>query len=402
MNIGRKSNNELLFINFNQDFSCVSVGTRHGYRIYNCDPIGKCYGQTQGGIGIVEMLFCTSLVALVGAGEQPAFSPRRLHITNTKRQSTICELTFVTAILAVKLNRKRLVVILEEHIYIYDISNMRLLRTIDTSPNPNALCALSPSSDNCYLAYPPNASGAAGELLLFDAINLQAIHILQAHKSPLSCIAFNYDGTMVATASDKGTIIRVFSVPTGDKVFQFRRGTYPARIYSISFNLEATLLCVSSATDTVHVFKLITEQEQAAAAEAKQRRSSGSGSGSRKNSVINSFTVTDKSSDCRKSPLVSAAGSVGSYFLPDMLTEMWEPSRDFCFAKLPSGSKGSPNICAISSLTPATLAVVTAEGWFYQYAVDLENGGECNLVKEFPILENEAGQAGPANTEGSA
>ena len=30
------------------------------------------------------MLFCTSLVALVGAGEQPTFSPRHLQIINTK------------------------------------------------------------------------------------------------------------------------------------------------------------------------------------------------------------------------------------------------------------------------------------------------------------------------------
>lgn len=37
-----------------------------------------------GGTGIVEMLFCTSLVALVGAGEHPAFSPRQLQIINTK------------------------------------------------------------------------------------------------------------------------------------------------------------------------------------------------------------------------------------------------------------------------------------------------------------------------------
>ncbi|TPX73008.1 hypothetical protein SpCBS45565_g00338 [Spizellomyces sp. 'palustris'] len=326
----------------------------------------------EGGIGIVEMLFCTSLVALVGAGEQPAFSPRRLQITNTKRQSTICELTFVTAILAVKLNRKRLVVVLEEHIYIYDISNMKLLHTIDTSPNPNALCALSPSSDNCYLAYPPNTSGAAGELLIFDAINLQAINILQAHKSPLSCIAFNYDGTMVATASDKGTVIRVFAVPTGQKLFQFRRGTYPARIYSISFNLDNTLLCVSSATDTVHVFKLVSEEEREAAAQMERRHSSGQ----RKNSMISSL----------KAPIATVAGSVGSYFLPDMLTEMWEPTRDFCFAKLPSTSKGAQNICAISE---QILMVVTAEGYFYQYKINSEDGGECTLVKEYPLLEGE-------------
>jgi autophagy-related protein 18 len=40
-------------------------------------------------------------------------------------------------VLGVKLNRRRLVVVLEEHIYIYDISNMKLIFTIDTSPNPN-------------------------------------------------------------------------------------------------------------------------------------------------------------------------------------------------------------------------------------------------------------------------
>lgn len=89
-----------------------------------------------GGISIVEMLFCTSLVALVGIGDQPAMSPRRLQIVNTKRDSVICELTFPTAVIAVKMNRKRLVVVLEEHIHVYNISNMKLLHSIETSPNP--------------------------------------------------------------------------------------------------------------------------------------------------------------------------------------------------------------------------------------------------------------------------
>ncbi|CAO3627696.1 unnamed protein product [Cunninghamella blakesleeana] len=102
MNVTDKTNNELLFLNFNQDFSCISVGTKSGYRIYNCDPFGKCYSKAESGTGIVEMLFCTSLVALAGAGEQPTFSTRQLRIINTKRQSTICELSFPTSILAVK------------------------------------------------------------------------------------------------------------------------------------------------------------------------------------------------------------------------------------------------------------------------------------------------------------
>jgi autophagy-related protein 18 len=56
----------------------------------------------------------------------------------------ICELLFPSSILAVKLNRKSLVIVLEMEIYIYDISNMRLLHVIETTPNPegpSALCA---------------------------------------------------------------------------------------------------------------------------------------------------------------------------------------------------------------------------------------------------------------------
>ena len=40
-------------------------------------------------------------------------------------------------ILAVRLNRKRLVVVLEDQIYLYDISNMNLLATIESAPNLN-------------------------------------------------------------------------------------------------------------------------------------------------------------------------------------------------------------------------------------------------------------------------
>jgi autophagy-related protein 18 len=65
------------FVTFNQDFSCLAVGTRTGYRIYNCEPFGKVYEQKEGDISIIEMLFATSLVALI-------LSPRRLVITNTK------------------------------------------------------------------------------------------------------------------------------------------------------------------------------------------------------------------------------------------------------------------------------------------------------------------------------
>lgn len=114
------------------------------------------------------MLFCTSLLALVGAADNPQSSPRKLQIVNTKvrrhcafvyarfvalpltlhlpnqRQSLICELLFPSTILAAKLNRKTLVIVLEVEIYIYDIANMRLLHVIETTPNPEGTSRLPP------------------------------------------------------------------------------------------------------------------------------------------------------------------------------------------------------------------------------------------------------------------
>lgn len=93
-------------------------------------------------------------------------------------------------------------------------------------------------------------------MLLFDTRTLTVVNVIQAHKSPISHLAINSTGTLLATASDKGTVIRVFSIPGAEKLYQFRRGTRESKIHSISFNAVSTLLAVSSATDTVHIFKL--------------------------------------------------------------------------------------------------------------------------------------------------
>lgn len=67
----------LNFVTFNQDHSCLAVGTSKGFRIYHTDPFSKIFSSDEGNIAIIEMLFSTSLVALI-------LSPRRLIIQNTK------------------------------------------------------------------------------------------------------------------------------------------------------------------------------------------------------------------------------------------------------------------------------------------------------------------------------
>lgn len=366
------------------------------------------------------MLFCTSLVALVGAAEnQPSNSPRKLQIVNTKRQSTICELIFPTSVLAVKMNRKRLIVVLENEIYIYDISTMKLLHTIETGPNPNAVCALSSSSERSYLAYPspaPSASSTplsssaipapppaptAGDVLLFDTISLTALNVIQAHKTPIASLALNSTGTMLATASDKGTVVRVFSVPDAKKLWQFRRGSSSARIFSINFNLMSTLLAVSSDTSTIHIYRLANSHkgggggkdgkdvDDAGAEEARSPTPSETPSASSPPLAagkLDSHSSAASSLRRRSYHLgKSFVGGVGGY-LPKSVSEMWEPQRDFAFIKL-RGNHGR-TVVAMSATVPQVM-VISSEGLFQAYNIDLENGGECSLMKEFALLGSE-------------
>ena len=69
-------------------------------------------------------------------------------------------------------------------------------------------------------------------------------------------LAINSDGKFVATASETGTLIRVFSLESLDLIYEFRRGSQQANIYDISFNMDSTMLACCSNNGTVHFFQL--------------------------------------------------------------------------------------------------------------------------------------------------
>lgn len=60
----------------------------------------------------------------------------------TQSQSLSCELLFPSPILAVRLNRSRLVVVVEIEIFIYDLSTKRLLCSYETNENPKGKCQI--------------------------------------------------------------------------------------------------------------------------------------------------------------------------------------------------------------------------------------------------------------------
>lgn len=54
---------------------------------------------------------------------------------------------------------------------------------------------------------------------------------IPAHRNELGCLALNQQGTRIATASHKGTLIRVWDSTSKNLLVELRRGSDPATVY---------------------------------------------------------------------------------------------------------------------------------------------------------------------------
>uniref|UniRef100_A0A668UQG1 Uncharacterized protein n=1 Tax=Oreochromis aureus TaxID=47969 RepID=A0A668UQG1_OREAU len=172
-----------------------------GVRIYNVEPLmekGHLDHEQVGSVALCSMLHRSNLLAIIGGGVNPKFS---------------------------------------------EISG---------------LCDLCPSLEKQLLVFPGHKCGS---LQLVDLSNTKpgtssAPFTINAHQSEIACVALNQPGSVAASASRKGTLIRLFDTTTRDKLVELRRGTDPATLYCINFSHDSSFLCASSDKGTVHIFAL--------------------------------------------------------------------------------------------------------------------------------------------------
>lgn len=90
-----------------------------------------------------------------------------------------------------------------------------------------------------------------------------SVSIIVAHTTALSSLATTPSGSLLATASATGTLVRVWN-PISSRLFkELRRGTDSAEIFGIAFRSDGGAVCVSSDKGTVHVWDLnLTKEEQ--------------------------------------------------------------------------------------------------------------------------------------------
>ena len=266
--------NSYLTFNAHQDlFICC---TTSGFAIYHADPFSETVRRDvpdSDGCLYAELLERTNFVAIVTRRR-----PDVVLIWDDSRCKVVVrlDLSAVGGLRGVRLRRDRIVVVLANQVMVYSFAARPiLLQSYETADNNDGLCAVS-TGDVCVLAFPgrrsgylqtvdlgtspqPTANSDSGNDDSANALDARSksrprIHILQAHNESLARIAISRDGTLVATASRHGTLVRLWSTVDGGQISELRRGADRAEICSLAFAPTSTMLAVSSDKGTIHVF----------------------------------------------------------------------------------------------------------------------------------------------------
>uniref|UniRef100_A0A5B7B8B4 Putative WD repeat domain phosphoinositide-interacting protein 3 n=1 Tax=Davidia involucrata TaxID=16924 RepID=A0A5B7B8B4_DAVIN len=350
---------ELLSVSWNQDYGCFAAGTNRGFRIYNCDPFKETFRRDlkSGGFGIVEMLFRCNILALVGGKANSQYPPNKVIIWDDHQSRCIGEFSFRSEVRAVKLKQDQIVIVLEHKIYVYNFMDLKLLHQIETLANPRGLCCLSHHSNTSVLACPGLQPGQ----VRIEHFGLNMTKLINAHDSQIACLTLTLDGLLLATASSRGTLIRIFNTMDGTRLQEVRRGVDKADIYSIALSPNVQWLAVSSDKSTVHIFSL-------------RVRVVGEDSSTRSSAAQNQALFYQNSSSSLValiSPSTGANPSSSLSFMKGVLPKYFSSEWSFAQFHIPEYTQF---IAAFGSQN--TVIIVGMDGSFYRCSFDSVNGGE--------------------------
>jgi len=169
----------------------------------------------------------------------------------------------------------------------------------------------------------------------------------------------NNDGSLLATTSEKGKIIRIFRTEDGEYLHELRRGSDKAEIYSISFNYNSKLIACSSSKSTIHVFSL-------SKLEVKRKENKG---------LEKSLSLPENSKSDILMNLHDATRNTTSFF---SIFKGIVPyfSSEWSFAQFKMTD--SKPICSFIAETNR-ISVVTNASKLYEISFDLKRGGYCKI-----------------------
>ena len=252
----------------------------------------------------------------------------------------------------------RLFVVCENKIFVFTFPTFENIDIIDTFQNPQGVIAISANTEETIIAYPDKSKG----YVRIKSYSSQKpdTSLLNAHESQIACLSINYDGSLLVTASDKGTLLRLFKIDDGTLVQELRRGTENATIYSIAFDPQSKFLACTSDRGTIHIFTLANANKNIKEALIPPSESHGD----------HEFEGLGSEPKNKKSIL----GKITNFF--NMKKNYFDSEWSFAQFRI----QDSQAICSFGDNN--LIVVIGNSGRYYQASFDPKVGGECTKVLE--------------------
>ncbi len=367
--------NEILYINFNQDGTCMAIGTENGFKIININPfLDLYYKDLKGGIGIIEMLNKSNIIGLVGGGKKPKYQLNHLILYDVENDKEISKIKVKKKILNMKLRENKIYIVNIDKIFVFDFNSLNLIDILETK-NRKGLISICYKED--IIAYPDTNHEGTVKIKYNDQCKE---YTLKAHKTPLNCIQLNQDGTMIGTCSLKGTLIRVYNISNSQLIREVRRGAESANVNCISFDISKKYFLVASDRKTIHLFFLLNnyvnnnENQINDNTNTTQSNSVGEEINNSSNSMSNNEDLKKKNHQTEFDNKKSIFGGMSNFFNVGKryFTSEWS------FSKFKINS-----LISIAIFGPDnSIFVSTYDGKYYQASFDPLIGGECIKIQE--------------------
>lgn len=243
---------------FNQDFSMFSMATERGFKIYPTYPNSEYYEKNlHGGLSKCEMNYNSNLLALVGGGKLPKYNNKKVVIYNDEEERIECEFKFTTKVINVKFKDNLLFIVCEKKIFVFDVETSQNIDSFETTNNKRGIIAVNGSKNKTIMAHPIEFEDKPDKGYVgIKNYKTKKYFPLLVHEEPISYMEMDYYGLLLATANDKGTIVRIHSCGDKTLLYECRRGKDKTVINFISFDIDYKYMGLSSEKGTIHIWKL--------------------------------------------------------------------------------------------------------------------------------------------------
>ena len=182
--------------------------------------------------------------------------PNSVVIWNKDDQLGVKHIEFESKVWEILFNNELLVIMLDTKTYVFKSPSLVCIDQINTWYNAKGLGATSTDDKpKNKLMVSPHVK--IGEIILhFYWMGEIVENTIAAHITNLSALTVNPSGTLIASSSKRGTLIRVFSADGGNWLQELRRGLGEATINDLVFHPSMNILAWGSNHGKVHLFDI--------------------------------------------------------------------------------------------------------------------------------------------------